>query len=40
MVPPTTLQVEREQKERRELKNEAVMRLAGEIRHREKVNFN
>lgn len=30
-------QVEREQKERREVKNEAVMRLAGEIRHREKV---
>jgi len=30
-------QVEREQKERREVKNEAVMRLAGEIRHREQV---
>merc|ERR1719209_2020693 len=30
-------QVEREQKKRREVKNEAVMKLAGEIRQREKV---
>ena len=34
-----TPQVEREQKKRREVKNEAVMRLAGEIRDREQVIF-
>ena len=34
-----TPQVEREQKKRREVKNEAVMILAGEIRHREQVIF-
>ena len=35
-----TPQVEKEQKKRREVKNEAVMRLAGEIRQREQVIFN
>ena len=35
-----TPQVEREQKKRREVKNEAVMRLAGEIRQREQVIYN
>ena len=38
-VPKNSSQVEREQKKRREVKNEAVIRLAGEIRHREQVIF-
>ena len=37
IVQSKNLKVEREQKKRREVKNEAVMRLAGEIRQREKV---